>query len=248
VTTSSNAARHGLAAAGRIGFAAGACVAGALAACAAPAPPRVVHQDRVISVRLIPDTRSATPHAHPAHLTNTQVTRILAGLRVLRTGGATQESLEAGLESPRPIERREGLPVFSRDEVRMLAPYLAKAFGEATPQQLVVFHLKGGQLDDPSTHPVVTSGGLFLDQDLLYVVLANYRTKPFGEPLEGSMVSELDLRSDPLVPIMRGGYALGFSPTTARVRPAAGAHAWEYVEEQKVIVLDLPRVAGKGLE
>jgi len=239
---------HGGEGSGRIGPVAGICLAGALLACAAAAPPKMVHEDRIVSVSLMTDTRSATPHAHPAHLTNPQVSRILAGLRVLRSGGTPQESPDEGPESPRPADRREGIPVFSRDEIRMLAPFLAKAFEEVSPQQLVAFHLKGGQLDDPSSRPVVTSGGLFLDQEQLYVVLANYRTKPFGSAFEGSMVSELDLRSDPLVPIVRGGYVLGFSPGSARVTPVGGSSAWEYVEYQKIVVIDLTKVAGKGLE
>ena len=129
-----------------------------------------------------------------------------------------------------------------------MTPYLIQAFDQASPSQLIGFHLAVGPPDDPATRPVVTSGGFFVQNDHLYVILANYRTKPYGNAYEGSAVSEIDLRSDPLIPIMRGGYTLGFSPSTATVGAGDRGMGWNYVEEHKVIVIDLAKMPAQGLE
>ena len=215
-------------------------LAGVLAACTAVPPPKVIHEDRSLSVRLIADGRAGAPHGHPVHLTPGQMTRILGGLRVLKFSGAPPEDL--------PAEQREGSAVFSREEIRAMTPYLIQAFDQASPSQLIGFHLAVGPPADPATRPVVTSGGFFVQNDHLYVILANYRTKPFGNAYEGSAISEIDLRSDPLVPIMRGGYTLGFSPSTATVGAADRGAGWNFVEEQKVIVIDLARMPARGME
>jgi hypothetical protein len=214
----------------------GFCLSAFMPGCAATPPPKIIHEDRVLSIRLIADRRTEVLHSHPSHLTAGQTAGILGGLRVL--SAVTDDNADV----------QEGAPVFTRDEVRMIAPYLAQALDQAAPTQLITFHLRAGQPGDLSARRPITSGGLFVQDERLIVILANYRTAPYGNAFEGSTISEMDIRSDPLVPIVRGGYAVGFSPAAAAVRPGSARPGWSYVEEQKIVVIDLARLTGKAAE
>jgi hypothetical protein len=219
------------------------------AGCAATPPPTIVHEDRILSVRLIADRRTEAPHSHPVHLTPAQTAAILNGLRVLKPAGTPLESQESVLaDAPGNADVQEGTPAFSRDEVRLIAPYLVQALNQALPSQLITFHVRAGQPGDPNARRVVTSGGLFFQDERLVFILANYRTTPFGNAFEGSTISEMDIRSDPLLPIVRGGYSLGFAPAAAVVRTGSAQPAWSYVENQKIVVIDLPKLAGTAGE
>lgn len=204
----------------------------ALSACAAAPPPKVVYEDRTLSVRLMADNRSADGHSHPALLSTDQLTRVLGGIR-----------LES--DSSEPIgsaNRTEPVPAFSAEEIRILGPVLFKALGSASPDQIVTFYrVQGGE----TFHRMVTSGGLFVQDGTLCLVLANYRTKTDAAPREETVAGFMDIRDQPLIPLIRGGYRVGFEPSEALVEPAQRGKAWNYPDHRKLVMIDLNRLGGK---
>jgi hypothetical protein len=105
-----------------------------------------------------------TWNAHPATLSRRQMIEALRGLRVRehRSG---------------PIRWFLGLaeqePAFREEEIDLLAPRLLEGLGLAVPQELVTFYV---------SHPVnatkreVTSGGVYVKDGHLYVIMSNHRT------------------------------------------------------------------------
>lgn len=228
-----------------IGRGAGVMLLGVLlAGCAAPPPPRVIHESPALSVRLEKDSRAESPHEHPARLKAARLVRILSGARLLKPG-AVPADIRAGKGaegSQRAADPIGGGPALSGEESRSMAPFLAEALAAAAPDELVTFTLKSGDTADPASRLLVTSGGLFIQDGLLYLVLANVRTHPVGDPLEGSLIAEMDIRTNPLLPITPGGYGLGFVPSVAWVQSAQAARTWRYVDSRKILVIDLGKL------
>jgi hypothetical protein len=204
----------------------------ALSACAATPPPKVVYEDRSLSIRLAADNRSTGGHSHPALLSTDQLTRALGGIR-----------LES--DSSEPIgsaNRTDPVPAFSAEEIRALGPLLIKALGSASPDQIVTFYrAQGGE----TFHRTVTSGGLFVQDGTLCLVLANYHTKTDAAPREEAVAGVMDVRDHPLIPVVRGGYRVGFQPSEALVPPAQRRQAWAYPDDRKLVTIDLRRLGDK---
>ncbi len=114
----------------------------------------------------------ATWNAHPALLSRRQVHQALQGLRV-REHRATFLTWILGTAE---IE-----PVFRQEEVDLLLPRLMEGLEKAVPQELVTFYL---------SHPLnatkreVTSGGLYVTEGQLHIILSNYRAV-YGIPPAG---------------------------------------------------------------
>ncbi len=204
----------------------------ALSACTATPPPKVIYEDRTLSIRLMADNRSTDGHSHPALLSADQLTRVLGGIR-----------LES--DSSEPIgsaNRTDPVLAFSAEEIRILGPVLLKALGSASPDQIVTFYrVQGGE----TSHRVVTSGGLFVQDGTLCLVLANYRMKTDAAPREETVAGFMDVRDHPLIPVVRGGYRVGFEPSEAWVPPAQRRKTWNYPDERKLVMIDLNRLGGK---
>ncbi len=107
--------------------------------------------------------RPDTWNAHPATLSRQQIQKALEGLRV-REHRAVPFRWIQGLA---PLE-----PAFRKEEVKLLIPRLMEGLELAVPQELVTFYV---------SHPVnstkreVTSGGLYLTEGQLHIILSNYR-------------------------------------------------------------------------
>ncbi|MEW6542203.1 MAG: hypothetical protein AB1411_01180 [Nitrospirota bacterium] len=137
------------------------------------------------------------------------------------------------------VEERAGLlekvpppePVFSPDEARLLAPGVRRAFQMAGPPEWIVFAVArqagGGQ--------TVTSGGLFLKDQLLHVVIANHR-----EPVASGSDGLKQVRAHPLRALKRTGKTLGFNPPKAVVSSAESWPAGYGGTPAAALVLDLP--------
>lgn len=202
-----------------------------LAACAA-VPPRTVYNDGALTIQVMSDSRATTGHSHPAVLAPEQLARVLAGMR-----------LESDSAEPMgSASRSDAVPAFSPEDIQVLVPGFLKGLKAANPDQIVTFHrvLGGG-----TAHRAVTSGGLFVHNGLLYLVLANYRTKSDSAPREETVGGLVDIRDHPLVPVVRGGYKVGFDPSDAWVPRDQRTVSWTYLDERKLAVIDLRRLTGE---
>ncbi|MDH5429742.1 MAG: hypothetical protein OEZ05_07235 [Nitrospirota bacterium] len=116
--------------------------------------------------------RPHTWNAHPATLSRRQMQRALEGLRV-------REHRAAPLRWVRGVAEME--PAFRKDEIDVLLSPLLEGLELAVPQELVMFYV---------SHPVnatkreVTSGGLYVTEGRLHIILSNYRAV-YGIPPAG---------------------------------------------------------------
>ena len=104
-----------------------------------------------------------TWNAHPSTLSRRQMYEALQGLRVRE-------------HRPAPIIWFSGMaemePLFREEEIELLLPKLIEGLELAVPQELVTFYV---------SHPVnatkreVTSGGLYVTEGQLHIILSNYR-------------------------------------------------------------------------
>lgn len=113
-----------------------------------------------------------TWNAHPVTLSRAQIQKALQGLRV-------REHRAAPLRWIRGTAEME--PAFRKEEVELLIPRLLEALELAVPQELVTFYV---------SHPLnatkreVTSGGLYVTEGRLHIILSNYRAM-YGIPPAG---------------------------------------------------------------
>lgn len=178
------------------------------------------------------DSRATTGHSHPWTVTQEQLSRVLAGIRVKNDPSSPIGS---------PVETSP-VRAFSADEIRELGPGLITALGSASPEQIVTFYRASpGEV----AHQVVTSGGLFMQNGHLYLILANYRIKTDAAPREETVAGFIDVRDNPLVPILRGGYMIAFEPSEALIQRTQRGITWNYLDDKKVLVVDLRRLQGR---
>jgi hypothetical protein len=128
-------------------------------------------------------------------------------------------------------------PAFNSVEVHDLAPLLSKALDQATPAEIVTFYRR---YSDAGIGLAITSGGLFMEGNHMYFILANNRTLP-SEGMNQNMVYELDPVDNPLLPISRTSFRADFLPQTAVV-PEEERRPWHYIDAGRVLVLDLQQL------
>ena len=105
-------------------------------------------------------------HDHPIEWSDTDLYAILTRLRVQTRGGL--------LDSPGPAR-----PLFSPEESTHLLPGLREAFRDARPSDWVGFALWASSRKSQALE--VTSGGMFLQDRRLHVILANHRERVVSE-------------------------------------------------------------------
>ncbi|MGH7236296.1 MAG: hypothetical protein ACREIO_07920 [Nitrospiraceae bacterium] len=209
----------------------------AIAACAMGPAPVVIHDSPRAAVRVQFDPEAGHGHGHPALITPEQMATILRGVWVTKRDVL---GLGALLQDP------EAKPAFSAAEIVTLAPHLSEALRKASPKDVATFYLA---LGDPSLGKLVTSGGLFVRQGQLYLILANWRTPLSAGPFEG-MAYELDSRNDPLFSIARYRFAVGFTPREAWILHSQSKDSKvydRYVDPAKLLVIDLSRLLASDL-
>jgi hypothetical protein len=213
------------------------CVAGvllaALSSCSISPPPIPIHDDPALLVAVAYDPHAGTGHSHPATVSSDMVTAVLRGLQL--QGRDVVGAL--GL-----LGEDHGTLVFiDRTVLAGLVPHLVDGLAKASSRDLVTFHLVQR---DSQRAPLITSGGMFLRGRHLYVILANGRTSPSSIQYETTY--EPNTRSNPLVPIARFKFKAGFQPADTRIATseAKKMDGWEgYLDESKVVVVDLERLA-----
>ncbi|HJU06494.1 MAG TPA: hypothetical protein VJ692_15205 [Nitrospiraceae bacterium] len=204
-----------------------------LAACATGPDPVVIYESPREAVRVAFDPQSGTGHSHPAAITPDQMAKILQGVRVSQRNTFGLGGL---------FGQNEEAPAFSTSEIAVLASPLSRALAMASPKDLATFYATSY---DPKLGKLVTSGGLFVRHQRVYIMVANSRTPPSAGPYEGTAY-ELDNRNEPLTPIARYRFSVGFVPEDARLPlDQAGAedgYTRRYVDKSKLLVIDLLRL------
>ena len=199
--------------------------------CTTPPPPRTSYQDPITAIRLYVDENAQSGHQHPADISSEQIAKVLGGLRVFPRSGFIG-SLISGQASPKPA--------FASTEIQALAPRLSRAFTEAKPDELVTFYRR---FSDNNTGLAVTSGGMFVQDGYLTVVLANDRTLP-TDGMNQNMVTDFDPIDSPLVPIARTSFRLEFAQPSALAAPDKRP-AWPYIDEGRILAIDLRRLSAE---
>ena len=199
--------------------------------CAADPPPIIIHEEAPLSVWLKFDPSSGKGHSHPANLSADQLAAVLRGI-----GLQTRDHIAGfGL-----FGNKAEAPAFFRPEVTVLAPLLSQAFAKASPKDMVTFYLLSRNVDQGE---LVTSGGLFLRDRHLYVILANAHSSKYSVQYENP--SAIDTRDQPLLPVARYRFSTVFTPQEAwipnsQVRGKDGYG--RYFDETKLIIVDLDRL------
>lgn len=110
--------------------------------------------------------------SHPISLEPSLLTRILSGVQIQEH----QRTLQTVLAGPSPT-----IPVFSTEEIRFLAPLLARALATATDNQAVGFSViarRHGYSPLESSTTETTAGSLYVSGRSLYFALSQYRFAP----------------------------------------------------------------------
>jgi hypothetical protein len=165
-------------------------VTGALAGCTAPPLySYLVYENPTAFVRLeyspwVDADDPQTWNAHPVTLSRHQIQKALRGLRV-------REHRSALIRWVSGMATME--PVFHEEEIELLWPRILEGLETAVPQELVTFYV---------SHPVnatkreVTSGGLYVTEQALHIILSNYRAT-YAIPPAGMIYD----RRYPLLPL-----------------------------------------------
>ena len=199
------------------------------AGCTTAPPPRALYQDSATAVRIQIDSKAGQGHSHPAQVSPDVIQYVLNGVRIQSRKSFVPSILtgEASL-----------VTAFSKEERTFLAPHLSQALAEAKPEELVTFYRR---VSTSTVGLAITSGGLFVHDRHLYVILANDRTLP-SEGMSQSIVSEIDPIENPLLPISRTSFRATFVPATSMV-PEDERWPWPYIDPGRLVVIDLVQLA-----
>ncbi len=197
--------------------------------CTTAPPPRAVYQDAATAVKLQLDNKAGAGHSHPATISPDVIQHVLNGMRIQ----SRKSVVPSILTGDAPL-----VPAFPKEEQVFLARYLSQALAKAKPEELVTFYKR---VSTSAVGLAITSGGLFVHDRHLYVILANDRTLP-SDGMSQSIVSEIDPVENPLLPISRTSFRASFVPATSMV-PDDERWAWSYIDEGRIVVLDLAQVA-----
>ena len=197
--------------------------------CTTAPPPRALYQDNTTAINLQSDSKAGKGHSHPAKVSPDELRHILAGIRIQSRNSFVPSILsgEASL-----------VAAFSKEEQALLARHLSQALAEAKPEELVTFYRR---VSTSTVGLAITSGGLFVHDRHLYVILANDRTLP-SEGMSQSIVSEIDPVENPLLPISRTSFRATFVPGTSMV-PEDERWPWPYIDPGRLLVIDLAQLA-----
>jgi len=201
------------------------------AGCLATPKPIVISDTpgQIVEVRY--DATAGKGHGHPRAFTVSQMTALLKGVQIHDRDLVGTAGLLMGSDA---------VPAFTDKEAAALAPHLVAGLAKASPVDLVSFYLaqRGG-----NRAPLITSGGVFVRNQHLYLILANARTSPSSIQYETTY--ETTSLGNPLLPIARFKFVAGFLPADWRVvtSDAKRLDDWDgYLDESKVVVVDLDRL------
>ena len=124
-----------------------------------------VHEDpnREVGLQPVSESSRGSGFSHPAVLKNTDIANVMKGLYVERRSSVSLPLLGGG--------ESERYPAFNQSEIAFFAPLLARGLNLAQPNEVVTFYERG---EISKLHELTTSGGLFIQGDVLYVILSNH--------------------------------------------------------------------------
>ena len=102
---------------------------------------------------------------------------------------------------------------FSNKEIQFFAPLLVKGLQQATPEEIVTF-FETAEISD--LHEATTSGGVFVKNDALHIILSNYSVKT--QIWQDNDAYEAPYRLRPLEPIDPEPGRLVFEPAQFMVQ------------------------------
>lgn len=191
----------------------------------------VIYDTPSAFVRLEVDrTVGPAGHSHPAHVSRDQMAAVLQGIVVIEP--VTRMPVYDDLSQPRRH------PAFTEKETGMLAPILSAALAKATPEEIVAFYET-----KPSSgiRREVTSGGLFVHDDELHLILANYRS-PTHYMADPGVADTTDDRLTPLRSIAPQRGHLEFEPREARREPDRSLLEKLFQRERREIIVLISRI------
>lgn len=203
-----------------------------MAGCATEPAPIVIYEDKYDSVWIKYDPRAkGAGHSHPVTMTPDQMAKILGGVLV-----ADRSQIIGTIKG----DENDWTPAFTPIQIKTLAPLLTESLRKASTRDMATFYLT---IPDREHGKLITSGGLFVRNGRLYFILANFRTMPSSKIYETTY--EIDVRNEPLLPIARFQFAVGFRPKEAWIpnEEVRGKDGYEwYMDESKMVIIDLTRL------
>lgn len=164
-------------------------------------------------------------HTHPAYLSPEHMAALL--------GGVVFEEPWAKLPLYDDLSQPRRHPAFTEPEIALFAPLLASALGKATPEEIVTFYRS---TTHSGTQHHVTSGGLYLQDGDLHLVLANYRS-PTHYSADIGVADTLDDRLTPLRALAPQRGRVVFEPReAARDMTESGMAKWFQEDRREVVV------------
>lgn len=145
--------------------------------CAGSRPSTPIHEAALGSVFLEHVSDASFQAAHPIKLSETTVADILRGIHTKEKTGLLL-LLGKALKSTNLNDIR----TFSEDDIAFLAPHIATALAQATPNHRVGFHVYStpgiSQSQKANHNRETTSGYLFADGLSMHFTLTQYRYRP----------------------------------------------------------------------
>lgn len=176
-----------------------------LAGCVTSPPPKAIMENGVTRIEIRTDERATRPHAHPASLSPETMRALLNGMRI-QVQSDRLIGVVKGWSAP--------LPVFSQTDLAAIAGPLAEALAQAAPHEIVTFYRR---VSDASIGLAFTTGGLFVQEGLVYIVMANFWSLPMDavvRDVPGYMIDPID---QPLLTLGRKFYLLSHKQEQADV-------------------------------
>ncbi len=132
--------------------------------------PQVVTQkvyedpNREVGLQAVSERIQGRGFSHPAYLKKADIANVMKGLYVEIQRSSISLPLLGGGESDR-------YPAFNKKEIDFFAPLLARGLSLAQPNEIITFYERG---EISRLHELTTSGGMFIQGDVLYVILSNH--------------------------------------------------------------------------
>ena len=159
-------------------------------------------------------------HSHPVTITPDQVAAMLHG--VIIEEPIVRLPLYDDMSQPHRHR------VFDGQTIALFAPLLALGLSKATPEEVVTFY-QSKRIS--GTRREVTSGGLFVQEDALHIILGNYRS-PTNYLADIGVADMADDRLTPMRALAPQRGRLDFEPPKALQPPSVSG--WrKFLQEDK---------------
>ena len=198
-----------------------------------------IYEDQSLIVRLAVDQTVGGSHSHPISMTTKEMSAVLSGVII-----EEPKSVLPSLPLPGQTNEPPRHPAFTAAEIDLLAPLLVKGLHSAKPEEIVTFYWITQQ---PPPNDQVTSGGVFVEDDVLHFTLGNYRSHTRYPP-DAETMQSLDGRSNPLQPLVPQEASLTFHPATALVASEQGALKNPFHAKRREIAVLFQRLTSNTLD